>query len=121
MDLPAVSPGATPAWLRGFARGADLLLLVVDLDSDPMAALELVGSELAALQVGPAAPGRNAGEQETRESRPALVVGTKLDLLAAAKGPSCSASSCKSACRCCSRRLSPAQDSRRCANASSRR
>ncbi len=86
VDLPAVSAGATPVWLRGLAHGADLLLLVVDLDSDPMADLELVGSELAALQVGPAAPGRNAGEQETRESRPALVVGTKVDLLAAAEG-----------------------------------
>ena len=38
------------------------------------------------MQVGPAAPGRNAGEQETRESRPALVVGTKLDLLGCGRG-----------------------------------
>jgi ribosome-interacting GTPase 1 len=86
VDLPAVSPGVTPAWLRGLVPGADLLLLLVDLDADPTADLESVRSELAALRVTPRAPGRATGEEQTVETRPALVVGTKLDLPAADDG-----------------------------------
>jgi ribosome-interacting GTPase 1 len=86
VDLPAVSPGATPAWLRGLVPAADLLLLLVDLDTDPTADLESVRSELAALHVVPRAPGRAEGEWGTVETRPALVVGTKVDLAAADDG-----------------------------------
>jgi uncharacterized protein len=86
VDLPAVSPGATPAWLRGLVPGADLLLLLVDLDTDPTADLESVRSELAALHVTPRTPGRATEEQQTLETRPTLVVGTKLDLPAADDG-----------------------------------
>src|SRR5229473_6601486 len=73
VDLPPVSLGATPAWLRGLVGAADLLLLVIDLDTDPTADLESVRSELAGLHVAPRAPGRATGEQQTLESRPALV------------------------------------------------
>ena len=86
VDLPPMSPGATPAWLRGLVPGADLLLLVVDLDTDPTADLESVRSELAALHVIPRTPGQAEGERGTVASRPALVVGTKVDLAAADDG-----------------------------------
>ena len=86
VDLPALSPGATPAWLRGLVPGADLLLLLVDLDTDPTADLESMRSELAALHVTPRAPGQATAEQHTLETRPTLVVGTKLDLPAADDG-----------------------------------
>jgi hypothetical protein len=70
VDLPAVAPDATPAWLRGVIPQADMVLLVVDLDSDPTTDLRMVQAELAALQ-----------PPVTQ-----LVVGTKLDLAAAAEG-----------------------------------
>jgi ribosome-interacting GTPase 1 len=78
VDLPAVSPGATPAWLRGLVHEADLLLLLVDLDADPIADLQTVFSELAALHVGPGTAGVPSDAAD--EPRPALVVGTKLEL-----------------------------------------
>jgi ribosome-interacting GTPase 1 len=71
VDLPAVAPGATPAWLRGLVPQADLVLLVIDLDTDPTGELEALERELESLHA-----------QEV----PALVVGTKLDLPAAGDG-----------------------------------
>jgi ribosome-interacting GTPase 1 len=86
VDLPAVAPGATPAWLRGLLHGADLLLLLVDLDTDPTTELQSVESELAALHVVARPPGRPPADDETTKSRPALVIGTRADLPAADDG-----------------------------------
>lgn len=86
VDLPPVSPGATPAWLRGLVGAADLLLLVIDLDTDPTTDLQLVRAELEALHAGPRLPGQEATGHEPLKSRPALIVGTKLDLPAAEDG-----------------------------------
>lgn len=86
VDLPPVSLGATPAWLRGLVGAADLLLLVIDLDTDPTADLQLVRAELDALHAAPRSPGPTAAGLEPLESRPALIVGTKLDLPAAEDG-----------------------------------
>jgi uncharacterized protein len=87
VDLPAVSPGATPAWLRGLVHEADLLLLLVDLDTDPAVDLQLVLAELAGLRVTPAsARPAAAGDDQTTDSCRALVVGTKVDLPAADAG-----------------------------------
>jgi len=74
VDLPALAPGATPAWLRGVIPHADVVLLLVDLDTDPTAELSMVRAELSALQDAPGAPA------------PELLVGTKLDLPAAQVG-----------------------------------
>jgi ribosome-interacting GTPase 1 len=82
VDLPALAPGATPAWMRGTVHEADLLLLLVDLDADPMTNLRVLLDELVALHVSP--PGLQS-DSET-DTRPALLVGTKLDLAAAAEG-----------------------------------
>jgi ribosome-interacting GTPase 1 len=87
IDLPAVAPAATPAWLRGLVPHADLLLLLVDLDADPTADLQVVERELADLAVVPRPPSAAAPADPTPpDARPALVVGTKLDLPAAADG-----------------------------------
>ena len=83
IDLPPVVAGATPAWLRGLVPHADLLLLVVDLDADPTADLQTIEQELAAMAVLPGPPSTAA---PVDHARPALVVGTKLDLPAAADG-----------------------------------
>jgi ribosome-interacting GTPase 1 len=81
VDLPAVAPGATPAWLSGLVPQADLLLLVIDLDTDPTGELQTLEAELDGLRVRPRRPGPADGEGVQ-----ALVVGTKLDLPAASDG-----------------------------------
>jgi ribosome-interacting GTPase 1 len=81
VDLPAVAPAATPAWLRGLAPQADLLLLVVDLDADPTGEIQMLHTELEGLRVKARSP---AAADE--EGVPALVIGTKLDLAAASDG-----------------------------------
>src|SRR5918911_1539550 len=58
IDLPAVAPAATPAWLRGLVPHADLLLLLVDLDADPTADLPAAadGAELLQLELADRLP-----------------------------------------------------------------
>lgn len=80
VDLPPVSPGATPGWLRGLVHEADLLLLLIDLDADPTADLQLVLAELAQLHVCV------LQAEEGLDLQRALVVGTKLDMPAASDG-----------------------------------
>ena len=80
VDLPPVSPGATPGWLRGLTHEADLLLLVVDLDTDPTADLQMVLAELAGLHLSA------LDADEGLDVKRALVVGTKQDLAAADDG-----------------------------------
>ena len=80
VDLPAVAPGATPAWLRGLVPQADLALLVIDLDTDPTGELQTLEAELEGLRLRLRAPG------QADEGLPAVVVGTKLDLAAATDG-----------------------------------
>jgi ribosome-interacting GTPase 1 len=88
VDLPAVAPGATPPWLRGLLPHADLLLLVIDLDTDPTADLGVIEQELTNMHVSMRPPPGAVApdEDEPLERQPALVVGTKLDLAAAADG-----------------------------------
>jgi ribosome-interacting GTPase 1 len=87
VDLPAVAPGATAAWLRGLVPHADLLLLVIDLDADPTSDLRVLEAELAAMHVSPCSPAAaHAAADETPQVQPALVLGTKMDLPAAADG-----------------------------------
>jgi uncharacterized protein len=86
VDLPAVSPGTTPPWMRGILQAADLLLLVIDLDTDPTSDLEVVRSELAGLRVMLRSPGTGSTSDWAVTSRRALVVGSKSDLAAAADG-----------------------------------
>jgi ribosome-interacting GTPase 1 len=79
VDVPPVAPGETPGWLRGLLSQADLLLLVVDLGGDPLAALAALRAELAAFGMQPSAPDATPEEGELMPKR-ALVVATKRDL-----------------------------------------
>ncbi len=81
VDLPAVNTQADHPWMRSLVRAADLLLLVVDLSQDPLADLEAVLSEVAAMRVE--AVGQrveSASEDGIVLRKRALVVGTKLDV-----------------------------------------
>jgi ribosome-interacting GTPase 1 len=86
VDLPAVCAGETPAWLRGLLHAADLLLLVIDLDTDPPTDLQVIRSELAALHVQAVPPGSTSTPEQGLAARPTLVVGTRFDLPAAMDG-----------------------------------
>jgi hypothetical protein len=86
VDLPPVSAGTTPAWMRGVLQPADLLVLVIDLDTDPTTDLQLIRSELVELRVSPVPPGTVSSSDRPEVSIPALVVGAKLDLPAAEVG-----------------------------------
>ncbi len=84
VDLPPVAEQATHAWMRPIIRQADLLLLMVDLSEDPLADLECILAELAAVRVEPVA----VPEPETLDGlvlqRRAVVVANKLDVPGAA-------------------------------------
>jgi ribosome-interacting GTPase 1 len=94
VDTPAVAAGATPNWLRGLIGQSDLLLLAIDLDTDPVADLQLIRSELAGLRFEPVGPAAEAdAEAKPKPDQPlelkprsSLVVGTKLDLHASDDG-----------------------------------
>jgi ribosome-interacting GTPase 1 len=86
VDVPPVCAGETPAWLRGLVHAADLLLLTIDLDTDPPTDLQVIRSELGAMHVVPVAPGARSTADVGVNARPSLVVGTKLDVSAATDG-----------------------------------
>jgi ribosome-interacting GTPase 1 len=86
VDLPPVCAGETPAWLRGLVHAADLLLLMIDLDTDPPTDLQVIRSELGGLHVVPVAPGSPSTTDLDVNTRPSIVVGTKLDLRASPDG-----------------------------------
>jgi len=80
VDLPPITPGETPGWIRGLLRQADLLLLVVDLAADPLADLRALLGELEALRLEPVPPGAAASAEGLSIPKEALLVANKLDL-----------------------------------------
>jgi ribosome-interacting GTPase 1 len=58
IDLPPVSPEYTEPWFPEILRNADLWLLVLDLEQDPLAQMEEVRRILTGFQMG--WPGRSA-------------------------------------------------------------
>jgi ribosome-interacting GTPase 1 len=85
VDTPAVAPGATPGWVRGLVRQADLLLLVVDLSADPLTDLSNLRRELASFRVAAHPPGIAPDAEEGLLPRTALLVGNKSDAPAASE------------------------------------
>lgn len=86
VDLPPVSPGETPGWVRGLLRQADLLLLVVDLSVDPLSDFQALMGELEAQRIGPLAPTAEASPSDLLVPIKSLLVGNKLDAPAATVG-----------------------------------
>ena len=94
VDLPALTPGETPAWLRALLRQADLLLVLLDLSGDPLSDWLTIHDELAAahvrphapLHAPPQAPGATTAAGDDWEAgvpKRTVLAGTKLDLPAA--------------------------------------
>jgi len=86
IDLPPTNNREAHPWLRALLRGADLLMLVVDLGAEPLAQMEGLLAELEMLRLRPV--GDDTEAQSLMESlmelglRPkkALVVANKSDL-----------------------------------------
>ncbi|MEW6034308.1 MAG: GTPase [Chloroflexota bacterium] len=79
VDVPAINyPEARP-WVRNIVRGADLLLLVVDLGLEPVSQVETIRGELTGMRVRLLGKG-DAPPEEPEVGKKALVVANKNDL-----------------------------------------
>lgn len=88
VDLPAIAEHTSLPWMRSIARQADLLLLVVSLEEDPLAELEAVLNDLEAMRLRLVSPFR---AEELAEEPPdfvlrkrGLVIANKVDVSDAA-------------------------------------
>lgn len=75
VDLPPVSEGYVESWVWDIIRRADLVLVVVGLDADPLAQLERTVAALRQNKIGLLEPGQAQGWVD----KPVLVVANKLD------------------------------------------
>jgi len=67
IDLPPVNNREAHTWLRVLLRGADLLMLVIDLGTDPIAQMESIFAELEMVRLMPV--------RDETENQPALEQG----------------------------------------------
>ena len=83
VDLPPIDMHHSNGWIRSLVRQADVLLVVLDLASDPVESLELVLEELTNIGLEPVVrlPVGTDGEAvQSAEPKRLRVVGTHLDL-----------------------------------------
>lgn len=78
VDLPPIIPGDMPGWVRGLLRQADLLLLVLDLTSNPASDLNALLEELAGARIEALRPPAGEGD-DLMIRKPAVAIGNKLD------------------------------------------
>lgn len=82
VDMPPLGDRDARPWLATVFRGADVLLLVVDLSEEAPAQVEMILEELAALRIRPFGdePGQEEDESILRPAwKKALIVATKAD------------------------------------------
>jgi small GTP-binding protein len=83
VDVPPINFEIGESWLSPMVRNADALIIMVDLDSDPMAQLEEVVAKLEEMRIKPVGLEEEAiqeGEEEVLETKRALIAANKLDL-----------------------------------------
>ena len=83
VDLPPIDMHHTNGWIRSLIRQADVLLVVLDLASDPVESLELVLEELTTIGLEPVVrlpAGTDDEVARSAEPKRVRVVGTHLDL-----------------------------------------
>jgi len=78
VDIPPIIDRNAQPWLGNLLRGADLLLLMVDLGQDPVSQMETIKEELGKLKIRPV--GRMEGTELWVYLKKALIVGNKRDL-----------------------------------------
>ena len=78
VDIPPIIDRSARPWLPNLLRGADLLLLMVDLSQDPEIQMETMFEELEKLRIKPI--GRKESTEQWVYQKKALVVGNKGDV-----------------------------------------
>ena len=84
VDLPPIGNESTDGWVSGLLRGADALLLIVDLSEDPDIQSELLIEQLGKWRIGLLK--RSESSEECSGCKPAIVVANKSDLAVAQEG-----------------------------------
>ncbi|UCD70540.1 MAG: TGS domain-containing protein [Syntrophobacterales bacterium] len=83
VDAPPINFEIGEAWLSPMVRNADALIIMVDLDGDPVAQMEEVLAKLEGMRIKPIGFGDeiiHAGEERFFEQKRALIAANKLDL-----------------------------------------
>ena len=83
VDAPPINFEIGEAWLSPMVRNADALIIMVDLDNDPLAQMEEVLAKLEGIRIKPIgfeAEAIHGGEERFFESKRALIAANKLDL-----------------------------------------
>jgi len=83
VDTPPIVLGNVPPWLRALIRGADVILLVVDLAGDPLAEWETLAGALDAMHILLRNPqrGDDAPASPGQVIRPTVLAATRHDLV----------------------------------------
>ena len=85
VDLPPVAKEGTPGWMRAVIRHADLLLLLVDLSTDPFGELDVIMDELSLMRIKLAESAEQLDDDPLAVRKKSVLVGTKLDQADAAE------------------------------------
>jgi ribosome-interacting GTPase 1 len=83
VDAPPINFEIGEAWLSPMVRNADALIIMVDLDADPLAQMEGVVAKLEGVRITPIGFEDEAvqgGEEGVFEPKRALIAANKLDL-----------------------------------------
>lgn len=80
VDMPAVTDRDALPWLHGVLRNADLLLLVVDLEQDPLEQIHVILTEMENLGIRLASKSYVPEADDFHPPRPVLVIGNKRDM-----------------------------------------
>jgi ribosome-interacting GTPase 1 len=86
VDMPPFAPGSVPPGMMGAYRSADVILIVVDLAGDALEALDACIELLTSRGMRPV-PGpadREERDEEGRQPKTAMILGTKVDVDGAA-------------------------------------
>ncbi len=78
VDIPPIIDRNAQPWLPNLIRGADLLLIMVDLSEEPLSQIEAIFGELERLKIRPI--GGKEGTEPWVSQKKALIVGNKEDL-----------------------------------------
>jgi hypothetical protein len=79
VDLPPISADRPMPWVVGLARNADVVLLVVDLSTDPLTELHDLESALEEARFHPRRDVAAAPEEIRHRAKPAAIVANKID------------------------------------------
>ncbi len=78
IDTPPITDRGLPLWLTNLFRNADIIAIVVDLNSEPATQVETTIQELRKLGIG--LVGREYAEPPPRYHKKAILIGNKIDL-----------------------------------------